>query len=45
MDLLCNIKTIGFGVEPGEIEVEISAGTYQRQSLRASGIIRFVTDE
>ena len=44
MDLLCNIKTIGFGVEPGDIEVEISAGTYQRDSLRATGTIRFVAE-
>ena len=36
MDLLCDIKTIGYRVQPGEIAVTISAGTYQRQSLRAA---------
>jgi hypothetical protein len=43
-DLVCNIKTIGFNVQPGEIEVTISAGTYQRQSLRAVGVIRYVVE-
>ena len=36
MDLLCNIKTIGYRVQPGDIPVTISVGTYQRQSLRAA---------
>jgi hypothetical protein len=44
MDLLCDIKTIGFRVEPGDITVIISAGTYQRQSLRAEGVIRYVVE-
>jgi len=44
MDLVCDIKTIGFRVEPGEITVVISAGTYQKQSLRAEGVIRYVTE-
>jgi hypothetical protein len=42
MDLLCQFKIIGFNVEPGDIEISISAGTYQRQSLRAEGVIRYV---
>jgi hypothetical protein len=44
MDLLCDIKTIGFRVEPGDITVIISAGTYQRQSLRAEGVIRYIAE-
>jgi len=44
MDLVCDIKTIGFRVTPGEIAVIISAGTYQKQSLRAEGVIRYVTE-
>ena len=44
MDLVCDIKTIGFRVEPGDITVIISAGTYQRQSLRAEGVIRYVVE-
>ena len=41
IDLICNVKTIGFRVKPGDIEVVISVGTYQRQSLRATGILRY----
>jgi hypothetical protein len=41
MDLLCDLKTIGFHVEPGDIAVEISIGTYQRQSLHARGVLRY----
>ena len=44
MDIVCHIKTIGFNVQPGDIEVTISAGTYQRQSLRAGGVIRYVAE-
>ena len=44
MDLVCNIKTIGFNVQPGDIEVTISAGTYQGQSLRAEGVIRYIAE-
>ena len=39
MDLLCDLKTIGFHVEPGDIAVEVSVGTYQRQSLHAKGVL------
>jgi hypothetical protein len=41
-DLVCKLKTIGFRVETGDIPVVISAGTYQRESLRASGVLRYV---
>lgn len=44
MDLICNIKTIGFRVKPGDIAVVISVGTYHRQSLRASGVLRYVAE-
>lgn len=44
MDLVCDIKTIGFRVEPGDITVIISAGTYQRRSLRAKGVIRYIAE-
>ena len=44
MDLICDIKTIGFRIEPGDIEVIISAGTYQRLSLHATGVLRYVTE-
>jgi hypothetical protein len=44
MDLVCDIKTIGFRVEPGDITVIISAGTYQRLSLRAEGVIRYIVE-
>ena len=40
-DLVCDIKTIGYRVEPGDIPVVISAGTYQRESLRAESILRY----
>jgi hypothetical protein len=41
MDLLCDFKTIGFHVEPGDIAIVINAGTYQRQSLHAEGVLRY----
>ncbi len=44
MDLICDIKTIGYRVQPGEIAVVINAGTYHRQSLRAEGILRYQVD-
>ena len=44
MDLVCNIKTIGYRVQPGEIPVTINAGTYHRQSLRARTTLRYVVD-
>ena len=44
MDLICNVKTIGFRVPPGEIDVVISVGTYQRQSLRAVGVLRYLAE-
>ena len=44
MDLLCDFKTIGFHVEPGDIAIVISAGTYQRQSLHAEGILRYLVE-
>ena len=44
-DLVCDIKTIGFRVKPGDIAVVISAGTYQGTSLRAEGVLRFVGGE
>ena len=42
IDLVCDVKTIGFRVEAGDIPVVISAGTYQRESLRAEGMLRYV---
>lgn len=44
MDLVCQVKTIGYRVQQGDIEVTISAGTYQRQSLRAQGMLRYVVE-
>ena len=44
MDLVCQIKTIGYRVQPGEIPVVIQAGTYQRQSLRAETLLRYVVE-
>ena len=41
MDLLCDIKMIGFKIEPGDIPVVINAGTYQRQSLSAEAVLRY----
>jgi hypothetical protein len=41
MDLICDIKTIGFHVEPGKIDVEVTIGTYQRQSLHATGVLTY----
>jgi len=41
MDLLCDIKIIGFKIQPGDIPVVINAGTYQRQSLSAEGVLRY----
>jgi hypothetical protein len=40
MDLLCDIKIIGFKIQPGDIPVVINAGTYQRQSLSAEAVLR-----
>jgi hypothetical protein len=42
VDLVCDVKTMGFRVEAGDIPVVISAGTYQRESLRAEGMLRYV---
>lgn len=42
IDLVCDVKTIGFRVEAGDIPVVISAGTYHRESLRAEGMLRYV---
>ena len=44
MDLLCDIKMIGFGVQPGDIPVVISVGTYQRQSLRAEAVLKYLAE-
>ena len=41
MDLICDIKTIGYRVQPGDIAVVIKAGTYHRRSLRAEGVLRY----
>jgi hypothetical protein len=41
MDLLCDFKIIGFKIQPGDIPVVINAGTYQRQSLSAKGVLRY----
>ena len=41
MDLLCDIKIIGFKIQPGDIPVVINAGTYQRQSLNAEAVLRY----
>jgi hypothetical protein len=41
MDLLCDFKTIGFHIEPGDIAIVVNAGTYQRQSLSAEGVLRY----
>jgi hypothetical protein len=40
-DLICDLKTIGFHVEPGKIAVEITVGTYQFQSLHAEGVLLY----
>ena len=44
MDLVCDIKMIGFGVQPGDIPVVISVGTYQRKSLRAEAVLKYLTE-
>ena len=44
MDLLCDLKIIGFQVEPGDIAVVVKAGTYQRQSLSAEGVLRYLVE-
>jgi hypothetical protein len=44
-DLVCDIKTIGFRVEPGDITVVISAGTYGGESLRAEGVLKYVRED
>lgn len=44
MDLLCDFKTIGFHVEPGDIAIVVNAGTYQRQSLHAEGVLRYLVE-
>lgn len=44
MDLLCDFKTIGLHVEPGDIAIVINAGTYQRQSLHADGVLRYIVE-
>ena len=42
VDLVCDVKTIGFRVETGDIPVVISAGTYHKESLRAEGMLRYL---
>ena len=44
MDLLCDFKIIGFHVEPGDIAIVVNAGTYQRQSLSAEGVLRYLVE-
>jgi len=41
MDLLCDFKIIGFHIEPGDIAIVVNAGTYQRQSLSAEGVLKY----
>ena len=43
VDLVCDVKTIGFRVETGDIPIVISAGTYHGESLRAEGMLRYVS--
>ena len=44
MDLLCDFKTISFHIEPGDIAIVVNAGTYQRQSLSAEGVLRYLVE-
>ena len=44
MDLLCDMKIIGFKIQPGDIPVVINAGTYQRQSLSAEAVLRYQSE-
>lgn len=41
LDLLCDFKIIGFHIEPGDIAIVVNAGTYQRQSLHAEGVLKY----
>jgi hypothetical protein len=44
MDLLCDFKIIGFHITPGDIDIVVNAGTYQRQSLHAKGVLRYLVE-
>jgi hypothetical protein len=41
-DLICDVKTVAFRLEPGELLVTLVAETYEHQSLKGTGTIRIV---
>ena len=41
-DLVCVVKTVAFGLQPGELVLSLEAETYQRQKLRGEGTILIV---
>ncbi|MGD2172814.1 MAG: hypothetical protein PVJ78_07105 [Gammaproteobacteria bacterium] len=41
-DLVCNVKTVAFRLDPGELEVTLVAETYEHQPLKGTGTIVIV---
>jgi len=43
-DLICNVKTVAFRLDAGELALTLVAETYEHESLKAEGTILVVTD-
>ena len=43
-DLICNVKTVAFRLDAGELVLTLVAETYEHQPLRAEGTIMIVVD-
>ena len=41
-DLVCDVKTVAFRLDPGELELTLVAETYEHQPLKGTGTIRVV---
>lgn len=43
-DLVCDVKTVAFRLDPGELEVTLVAETYEHQPLKGTGTIVVVAN-
>jgi len=43
-DLVCDVKTVAFRLEPGDLVLTLVAETYEHQQLKGEGTIRIVTN-
>ena len=44
LDLICDVKTVAFRLDPGEIVLTLIAETYKRQPLRGEATIHIVAE-